>query len=44
MTITSVTKKVTRPRTREVTIDLPANPFSFEVFDLVNKMKTEQKK
>lgn len=44
MTITSVTKKVTRPRTKEVTIDLPANPFAFEVFDLVNKMKTEQKK
>jgi len=44
MTITSVTKKVTRPRTKEVTIDLPANPFVFEVFDLVNKMKTEQKK
>jgi hypothetical protein len=44
MTITSVTKKVTRPRTKEVTIDLPANPFAFEVFDLLNKQKTEEKK
>jgi len=44
MTITSVTKKITRPRTKEVTIDLPANPFAFEVFDLLNKQKTEEKK
>ena len=44
MTITSVTKKVTRPRTKEVTIDLPANPFAFEVFNLLNKQKTEEKK
>jgi hypothetical protein len=44
MTITSVTKKVTRPRTKEVAIDLPANPFAFEVFDLLNKQKTEEKK
>jgi hypothetical protein len=44
MTITSVTKKVTRPRTKEVTIDLPANPFAFEVFDLLNKQKIEEKK
>ena len=44
MTMTTVTKKVTISKTKEVAIDLPANPFVFEVFDLVNKMKTEQKK
>ena len=44
MTITTVTKKVTIPKTKEVLLDLPSNPFVFEVFDLVNKMKTEQKK
>jgi len=44
MTMTTLTKKVTISKTKEVAIDLPANPFVFEVFDLVNKMKTEQKK
>ena len=44
MTMTTVTKKVTIPKTKEVLLELPVNPFVFEVFDLVNKMKTEQKK
>ena len=44
MTMTTVTKKVTVSKTKEVSLELPANPFVFEVFDLVNKMKTEQKK
>lgn len=44
MTITSVTKKVTRPRTKEVSIELPANPFAFEVFDIINQLKTDEKK
>jgi hypothetical protein len=44
MTMTTVTKKVTIPKTKEVLLDLPSNPFVFEIFDLVNKMKTEQKK
>jgi hypothetical protein len=44
MTMTTVTKKVTIPKTKEVLLDLPSNPFVFEVFDLVNKMRTEQKK
>ena len=44
MTMTTVTKKVTIPKTKEVSLELPSNPFVFEVFDLVNKMKTEQKK
>ena len=44
MTMTTVTKKVTIPKTKEVLLELPSNPFVFEVFDLVNKMKTEQKK
>lgn len=44
MTMTTVTKKVTISKTKEVSLELPANPFVFEVFDLVNKMKTEQKK
>lgn len=44
MTMTTVTKKVTVSKTKEVSLELPANPFAFEVFDLVNKMKTEQKK
>lgn len=42
--MTTVTKKVTISKTKEVSLELPANPFVFEVFDLVNKMKTEQKK
>ena len=42
--MTTVTKKVTIPKTKEVLLDLPSNPFVFEIFDLVNKMKTEQKK
>lgn len=42
--MTTVTKKVTVSKTKEVSLELPANPFVFEVFDLVNKMKTEQKK
>jgi len=44
MTMTTVTKKVTIPKTKEVLLDIPSNPFVFEIFDLVNKMKTEQKK
>jgi len=44
MTMTTVTKKVTIPKTKQVSLELPANPFVFEVLDLVNKMKTEQKK
>ena len=44
MTMTTVTKKVTISKTKEVSLELPVNPFVFEVFDLVNKMKTEQKK
>ena len=42
--MTTVTKKVTISKSKEVSLELPANPFVFEVFDLVNKMKTEQKK
>ena len=42
--MTTVTKKVTISKTKEVSLELPANPFVFEVFDLVNKLKTEQKK
>ena len=42
--MTTVTKKVTVSKTKEVSLELPANPFVFEVLDLVNKMKTEQKK
>ena len=42
--MTTVTKKVTIPKTKEVLLELPSNPFVFEIFDLVNKMKTEQKK
>ena len=42
--MTTITKKVTVSKTKEVSLELPANPFVFEVFDLVNKMKTEQKK
>ena len=42
--MTTVTKKVTISKTKEVSLELPVNPFVFEVFDLVNKMKTEQKK
>lgn len=42
--MTTVTKKVTISKTKEVSLELPANPFVFEVLDLVNKMKTEQKK
>jgi len=44
MTMTTVTKKVTIPKTKEVLLELPSNPFVFEIFDLVNKMRTEQKK
>jgi hypothetical protein len=42
--MTTLTKKVTLPKDKEVSLELPANPFIFEIFDLVNKMKTEQKK
>jgi hypothetical protein len=42
--MTTLTKKVTLPKDKEVSLELPANPFMFEIFDLVNKMKTEQKK
>ena len=35
MTMTTVTKKVTISKTKEVSLELPANPFVFEVFDIV---------
>lgn len=45
MTIQSVTKKVSISKIKEeVETQLPANPFSFEVFNLVNKQKTIAKK
>ncbi len=44
MTMTTVTKKVTIPKPKEVSIELPANPFAFEVFDIVNQLKTDEKK
>jgi len=41
--------KTTRTRTKKVvetpiSLDLPANPFAFEVFDLVSRVKTNDKK
>jgi hypothetical protein len=41
--------KTTRARTKKVvetpiSLDLPANPFAFEVFDLVSRVKTNDKK
>lgn len=44
MTTTSVTKKVTRPKTKEVSIELPANPFVFEVLTLISKLSSDDKK
>ncbi len=44
MTMTTVTKKVAIPKPKEVSIELPANPFAFEVFDIVNQLKTDEKK
>ena len=44
----ATTKSVTAPKTRKTavktTIDLPPNPFTFEVFTLVSKQKTKAKK
>ena len=41
--------KATRARTKKVietpiSLDLPANPFAFEIFDLVSRVKTNDKK
>ncbi len=44
MTTTSVTKKVTRPKTKETSIELPANPFAFEVLNLISKLSSDDKK
>ena len=44
MTTTSVTKKATRPKTKEVSIELPANPFVFEVLTLISKLSSDDKK
>ena len=44
MTTTSVTKKVTRPKTKEVSIELPSNPFVFEVLTLISKLSSDDKK
>jgi hypothetical protein len=44
MTTTSVTKKVTRPKTKEASIELPANPFAFEVLNLISKLSSDDKK
>lgn len=44
MTTTSVTKKVTRLKTKEVLIELPANPFAFEVLNLISKLSSDDKK
>jgi hypothetical protein len=44
MTMTTVTKKVAIPKPKEVSIELPANPFAFEVFDIINQLKTDGKK
>jgi len=42
MTTTTTTKKTTT--NSSVNIELPANPFVFEIFDLVNKQRSNSKK
>ena len=44
MTVTTGAKKVSVSRTKEVSLDLPANPLIFEVLNLVVKQKTNEKK
>ena len=44
MTVTPGVKKVSVSRTKEVSLDLPANPLIFEVLNLVVKQKTNEKK
>lgn len=44
MTTTSVTKKDTRLKIKEVSIELPANPFVFEVLTLISKLSSDDKK
>ena len=44
MTVTTGVKKVSVSRTKEVSLDLPANPLIFEVLNLVVKQKTNEKK
>ena len=44
MTVTTGVKKVSVSRTKEVSLDLPANPLIFEVLNLVIKQKTNEKK
>jgi hypothetical protein len=44
MTTTTQKKTTTSKTTRTVSTELPANPFIFEVFNLVSKQKTNAKK
>lgn len=44
MTVTTGVKKVSVSRTKEVSLDLPANPLIFEVLNLAVKQKTNEKK
>lgn len=44
MPITSKTKKVTVKREKQEVVQLPANPFLFEVLELVNKQRTVAKR
>ena len=44
MTMTTVTKKVTISKTKEVSLELPANPFVFEVLTLISKLSSDDKK
>ena len=44
MTVTTGVKKVSVSRTKEVSLDLPANPLIFEVLNLVVKQKINEKK
>ena len=48
MTTTTKTKATTKPKTTsvkvETSLDLPKNPFTFEVFDLVSRQRTKAKK
>ena len=44
MTMTTVTKKVTIPKTKQVSLELPANPFVFEVLTLISKLSSDDKK
>lgn len=44
MPITSKTRKVTVKREKQEVVQLPANPFLFEVLELVNKQRTVAKR